>query len=64
MMMMAGFGALAAALPAPTAWADPSRPAAPAGPTPAPAAPAAATGGLLFHDEFDGPAGSVPDPSK
>lgn len=24
MMMMAGFGALAAALPAPTAWADPS----------------------------------------
>ncbi len=29
MMMMAGFGALAAALPAPTAWADPSRPAAP-----------------------------------
>ncbi|REO56668.1 1,3-beta-glucanase, partial [Mycobacterium tuberculosis] len=28
MMMMAGFGALAAALPAPTAWADPSRPAA------------------------------------
>jgi beta-glucanase (GH16 family) len=22
------------------------------------------TGGFLFHDEFDGPAGSAPDPSK
>lgn len=65
MLMMAGFSALAAATAAPTANASPSRPAAPAGPAPAPAAPAAgATGGFIWHDEFDGPAGSAPDPGK
>lgn len=49
MIMIAGFGALAAAMPAPEA----------------PAAPATgAAGGYLWHDEFDGPAGSAPDASK
>ncbi len=55
-MMAAGFGALAAIVPRPTAAASPSRP--------VPAAPVAATGTYLFHDEFDGPAGSAPDASK
>jgi hypothetical protein len=59
-MLTFGIGALAAATPARKAGADPSRPA------PPPAAPAlgAPTGSFLFHDEFDGPAGSAPDPSK
>ncbi|HEY0228274.1 MAG TPA: glycoside hydrolase family 16 protein [Mycobacterium sp.] len=48
MMMMAGFGALAAVSSVPDADA----------------APATASGSYLFHDEFDGPAGSAPDPSK
>lgn len=55
MMMMAGFGALAAVIPTPKAGASPS--------VPSPAAPTA-TGAYLFHDEFDGPAGSAPDLSK
>src|SRR5208283_2581178 len=56
MMMVTGFGALAALIPTPKAGASPLRP--------PPTAPVAATGAYLFHDEFDGPAGSVPDPSK
>ncbi|MCI4673771.1 glycoside hydrolase family 16 protein [Candidatus Mycolicibacterium alkanivorans] len=66
LMFLAGFGAIAAALPAPLAAATPSRPEAPADRVPAPAAPAAnaAVPSYLFHDEFDGPAGSAPDPSK
>lgn len=65
MMTLAGFGALAAAIQAPTAGANPSRPLSPARPAPMPAAPAAGPpGGLIWHDEFDGPAGSAPDPSK
>ena len=48
MMMIAGFGALAVVMPAPKAGA----------------APVASSGGYLFHDEFDGPAGSAPDRSK
>ena len=48
MMMLAGFGALAAVIPTATSGAAPARPA----------------GAYLFHDEFDGPAGSAPDPSK
>ena len=48
MMMLAGFGALAAVIPSATSGAAPARPA----------------GAYLFHDEFDGPAGSAPDPSK
>ncbi|WP_431235668.1 glycoside hydrolase family 16 protein [Mycolicibacterium psychrotolerans] len=56
LMLMAGFGAVAAALPMPVAGATPTRPQAPAPNATAPA--------YLFHDEFDGPAGSAPDPSK
>jgi len=64
MMMVAGLGALATAIPAPQAGAAPVRPQTPVTPAPPPAAPASQTGGFLFHDEFDGPAGSAPDPSK
>lgn len=48
---MMGFGVAAASLPVTKAWA-------------APPLDAAASGGLLFSDEFDGPAGSAPDRSK
>jgi hypothetical protein len=60
MMMMTGLAALAAAVPVGTANASP------VGRIPAPAQPpdSAATGGYLFVDEFDGPAGSAPDPGK
>ena len=56
-MMMTGVGALAATLPLPEARALPASP---------PAAPpsTAQTTPYLFHDEFDGPAGSAPDASK
>jgi beta-glucanase (GH16 family) len=66
MMLMTGIGLLAAAIPVPEARAYPSPPDAPADRVPAPAAPPgnAASGNYLFHDEFDGPAGSAPDPSK
>jgi Glycosyl hydrolases family 16 len=52
MMLMTGFGALAAALPLAKAGASPAPP------------PKAPAGGYVFADEFDGPAGSAPDPSK
>jgi beta-glucanase (GH16 family) len=60
-MLMMGIGAAAAATPLPTARARP-----PAGPGSPPAAPpgGATAPSFLFHDEFDGPAGSAPDPSK
>ena len=61
MLLMTGMSVLAAAIPVHEAWADPSSPDAPAGPVPA---PSAATGGYIFADEFDGPAGSAPDYSK
>jgi len=63
---MTGIGVLAAAMPVPKAQAYPPRPDAPADRVPPPAAPpgGAAAGTYLFHDEFDGPAGSAPDPSK
>jgi Glycosyl hydrolases family 16 len=64
MMLMAGFGGLAAAVPTPGASANPSRPVAPAGPVPPPAAPSGQSGAYIFQDEFDGPAGSAPDGSK
>ncbi len=51
MMLMTGFGVLATAVPLPQACAHPRPPSAPAGP-------------YIFHDEFDGPAGSAPDSSK
>ena len=46
--------AAAAAIPVPEARAYPSPP----------DAPAAAGGPYIFQDEFDGPAGSGPDPGK
>jgi beta-glucanase (GH16 family) len=58
MMLMTGIGLLAAAIPVPEARAYPSQP-----PPTAPA-PEAATGTPLFQDEFDGAAGSRPDPAK
>ena len=63
---MTGISALAAAIPFPEAGAYPSGPDLPADRVPPPAAPpgSAAQGTYLFHDEFDGPAGSAPDPSK
>ena len=66
LMLMTGIGALAAAIPVPEAGAYPYRPDTPADRVPPPAAPPgnAAAGTYLFHDEFDGPAGSAPDPSK
>jgi hypothetical protein len=68
MMLFTGMGLLAAALPTPLAQADPGQPIAPGVPGPAapgPAAPPAAAPApvYLFHDEFDGPAGSPPDHS-
>ncbi|MCW2588658.1 MAG: beta-glucanase/beta-glucan synthetase [Mycobacterium sp.] len=56
-MMMTGVGALAATLPLPEARALPASP-------PAVPPPTAQTTPYLFHDEFDGPAGSAPDASK
>lgn len=50
MMMMTGFGLLAAAIPLPKVHAQP--------------APAGHAQTFLFSDEFDGPAGSAPDPAK
>lgn len=70
LMLMLGVGAAAAALPLPRAQADPAIGDAPPGPAPGPGAPgapapAAANPGpaLLFADEFNGPAGSAPDPA-
>ncbi|HZN79160.1 MAG TPA: 1,3-beta-glucanase, partial [Mycobacterium sp.] len=58
LMLMTGFGALAAAIPVPEGRASAGR-----GPAPA-APPGGAAQTYLFRDEFDGPAGSAPDASK
>lgn len=65
-MLMMGLGVVAASAGVPKAQAHPAPPDAPAGRLPAPAAPpgSAASGNLLFHDEFDGPVGSAPDPAN
>ena len=65
-MLMTGIGVLAASMPLPEARASVSGGHAAAGRVPAPAAPPgnATAGSYLFQDEFDGPAGSAPDPSK
>ena len=56
MLLMTGLGMLGAAMSIPEAWATPSS---------APEAPPSAVGGpYIFADEFDGPAGSAPDPAK
>ena len=60
-MLTFGIGALAAAIPAPKARAHPSRPQAPPRPAPPPTAPSPS---FLFQDEFNGPAGSAPDPAN
>jgi hypothetical protein len=67
MMLMAGIAAAAAAIPLPEARALPYRPdAPPADRVPLPTAPPpdAAAVSYVFQDEFDGPAGSGPDPAK
>ncbi|MCV7227551.1 glycoside hydrolase family 16 protein [Mycolicibacterium komossense] len=61
-MMMTGLGLLAATIPIAEARADQPRPDVPTGRLPLPAAPAGQT--YLFQDDFNGPAGSAPDPSK
>ncbi len=55
MMMMAGLGVAAATFPLPKALAEPGQPGAPG---------AQAQTGMLFADDFDGPAGSGVDHSK
>ena len=55
MMLMSGLGMIGAAMRLPGAWAAPSAPATP---------PSAGGGPYIFADEFDGPAGSAPDPGK
>src|SRR3954447_23244906 len=60
-MLMAGIGALAATMPIATAGASPAGRDLPVDRVPLPTAP---PGGYLFQDEFDGKAGSAPDPSK
>jgi hypothetical protein len=61
MLLMTGVAALAAATRVPV----PPASASPAGRVPPPSAPpAAAAGAYIFQDEFDGPAGSAPDPGK
>jgi beta-glucanase (GH16 family) len=61
-MVMAGLAAAGAMLPVPLAQAEPNVP----GPVSPSAPPGAAPNGqpYLFHDEFDGSAGSAPDRSK
>ncbi|MGO9152795.1 glycoside hydrolase family 16 protein [Mycobacterium sp.] len=56
MLTMAGMGMLAAAIRVPEAHANPTHPAPPDAPS--------AGGPYIFQDEFDGPAGSAPDPGK
>jgi len=65
-MLMMGFGVAAAAIPVPEARAYPSLREASADRLSPPSAPPpnAQNPAFLFHDEFDGPAGSPPDPSK
>ncbi len=64
MMLMTGIGVVAAAIPVPEARAYPSWRDMAAGRVPPPAAPNGQSGPYIFQDEFDGPAGSAPDPSK
>lgn len=65
MMLMSGLGLLAAgAVHAPQARAFPGRPNAPMPPPPNAPPSGAAAPNFLFSDEFDGPAGSAPDPAK
>ncbi|MBI3214712.1 MAG: family 16 glycosylhydrolase [Mycobacterium sp.] len=65
-MVMMGMGVAAAAAPIATAHADPAIGDTPPGPGPGPASPgvpAAAVPNFLFAEEFNGPAGSAPDPA-
>jgi len=60
LMLMSGLGALSAALPVAPAQASVSG----RGEAPAAPPPGGASVNYIFQDEFDGPAGSAPDPSK
>ncbi|MEX0581021.1 MAG: glycoside hydrolase family 16 protein [Mycobacterium sp.] len=65
-MMMAGLSMAAVSLPTPTAGAEPAGPPGPAAPGPVPGAPPAPAAGVppgFLGDEFDGPAGSPPNPA-
>jgi len=62
LMVMAGLGVAAVAIPAPTAGATPAGPEPPVLP-PGPPPPAADLP-QVFGDEFNGPAGSAPDPAR
>ena len=73
-MMMAGLSMAAVSLPTPTAGAEPAAPPGPAAPGPVPGAPVGPPPGapapppgaavpFAFVDEFDGPAGSPPNPA-
>lgn len=64
LMFMAGFGALACALPTAAAQASPVPLSTGRIPTPSAPPSSAQNLTLLFQDEFDGPAGSAPDPAK
>jgi hypothetical protein len=55
MMLMSGLGLLAATIPLPNAMA---------GPSPHPDAPPGGAPAYLFQDDFDGPAGSAPNPGN
>lgn len=72
-MVMAGLGVAAVAVPTPNAGAVPAAPEPPVPPVPGaptgpdvPAGPPAPDAALpqIFGDEFDGPAGSPPDPAR
>lgn len=72
-MVMAGLGVAAVAVPTPKAGAVPAAPEPPVPPVPGaptgpdvPAGPPAPDAALpqIFGDEFDGPAGSPPDPAR
>lgn len=60
---MAGLGVAAVAIPTPQAAAVPAAPEPPVPPVPGAPAPEAALP-QVFGDEFDGPAGSAPDPAR
>lgn len=67
LMVMAGLGVAAVAIPTPTAGAVPEAPEPPVPPQPgSPAVGPAPDAALsqVFGDEFNGPAGSAPDPAR
>lgn len=68
LMVMAGLGVAAVAVPTPTAGAVPEAPEPPVPPQPGSSAGSVrapdAAPPQVFGDEFNGPAGSAPDPAR